>query len=249
MVLLAEMQYDERKSMVREIEKTAKDGKARQKLKNDDLEKAFLQSVKQIKDYVPEGRNLIEDLDLSNFKLTLENEQAKKDTELDDLLKEIKSVGDAEKYVDYYAQGMYEEAKKQYLKHFDMLSCRNNLAYMLRRGEIKNVYYEGISYSVEELLQAGIMSCEPYSLVNYAIYISWNKDHYNYNIGLTFLRQYKDSGHLLEAASWWYKLRRDGEAEGYLVLMWLSDLGLGLFETKEDLEKEARKLFPNLIKY
>ena len=249
LVLLSEMQYDERKSMVREIEKTAKDGKVRLKLKNDDLEKAFLQSVEQIKDYVPEGRNLIEDLDLSNFKLTLETEQAKKDTELEDFLKEIKSVGHVEEHVDYYAQGMYEEAKKQYLKHFDVLSCRNNLAYMLRRGEIKNVYYEGISYSVEELLQAGIADCEPYSLVNYALYISWNKEHYNYNTGLTFLRQYKDSGHLLEVASWWYKLRRDGEAEGYLVLMWLSDLDLELFETKEDLEKEAQKLFSNLIKY
>lgn len=248
LVLLSDIQYDERKSLVREIEQKAKDGKLRQKLKSDDLEKAFSLSVEQIKEYVPEGRSLLEDLDLSSFKISLET--VKEKTELDDFLNEIKNATDAkEKHVDYYAQGRYEEAKNQYLKHFDALSCRNNLAYMLRREEIQSVLYEGISYSVEELLQNGIALKEPYSLINYALYISWNKDYYDYNVGLTFLIQYKDSGHLLEAASWWYKLKRDGEAEGYIVLMWLCDVDLGIFETKEELEKEAKMRFPNQIKY
>ena len=40
-----------------------------------------------------------------------------------------------------------------------------------------------------------------------------------------------------------------GELEGYLVLMWLCDLNLGIFETKEELEKKAMILFPRLIEF
>ncbi len=253
LILFSDIQYDERKTIVKEIEHSAKDIKVRQRLKNDDLEKAFLLSVKQIKEYSPEGENLIESLDLSSFSMDPEILLSKQNDEMGETRGIISDATLASTYlddnVDYYALGRYEEAKKQYLEYFDILSSRNNLAYMLRRGEIHSVIHEGISYSVEDLLKDGIAAQEPYSLINYALHIAWNKDHYNYNTGLVFLMQYRDTSPLLSAASWWYKLRREGEAEGYVVLMWLCDMDLGLSGTKEELEVAAKKKFIDLIKF
>lgn len=251
LILMSDMQYDDRTLLVKELEKQGRDIKIKHKLKNDDLDNAYFQSIAQIKEYVPEGRSLLANLDLSNFEISLEPEEEHKETTIDKFLSEqISSSQDVkEEYVDYYAQGRYEDAKIQYIKNFKMLSCRNNLAYMLRRGEITSVQYGGIDYSVEELLQEGIVAKEPYSLINYALFISWKNGRYNYNAGLTFLRQYKDSGHLLEAASWWYKLKREGELEGYVVSMWLCDLDLSLFETKEELKKQVELRFFALVKY
>ena len=136
-----------------------------------------------------------------------------------------------------------------YLQNFELLSSRNNLAYMLRRGEISSVKRDGVDYSVEELLKDGVKTREPYSLMNFALYISFENRCFKYESGLNFLKQYLEDGHLLEAASWWYKLKQNGELEGYIVLMWLCDLGLGIFESKEELKRTVDVCFPNLVKY
>ncbi|MDU5290299.1 MAG: hypothetical protein E6177_07660 [Clostridium sp.] len=250
LIIFSDMHYDERMSLVKELEKKGGVGKSRQKLKHEDLEKAYLLIIEQIKNYVPEGKEILEDLDFSNFKIELGTDSYEKEIQEDDTLSELEgATHDVEEYIDYYSLGEYEKAKNQYLKNFNLLSCRNNLAYMLRRGEVKSVIYGGNSYSVEELLQEGIAANEPYSIINYTLYISWGKDHYDYDKGKKYLMCKKDTVHLLDAAGWWYNLKQKGELEGYLVLMWLCDLNLGIFETKEELEKKAKMLFPRLIEF
>lgn len=56
------------------------------------------------------------------------------------------------------------------MKAWGNTGAMNNLAYMLRRGEIGSVAYKGIEYSVPELLKAGVEAGEGFSLVNMALY-------------------------------------------------------------------------------
>lgn len=199
--------------------------------------------------YRPEGQQILKELELSNFNMSL-NIEDDENFSIEDLLGDFSmpNLPDEEEYVDYYAEGRYEDAKQRYLRSFQLLSSRNNLAYMLRRGEISTVVYDGVTYSVETLLQPGIEEKEPYSLVNYALYISYDNGQYDYNKGFQFLLKYKETGHLLDAASWWFGLKQDEELEGYIVCMWLAELDLNIFETKEDIEKQMNMIFPESIK-
>lgn len=249
LILLLEMGYDERNKLIREIEKQASDYKVKQRLRSDDLEGVYEQGISQMKLYKPEGQQILKELDLSNFNISLSMEDDE-DFSIDDLLEDfsVSNISGEEEYVDYYAEGKYEEAKQRYLRSFQLLSSRNNLAYMLRRGEITSVTFEGVTYSVDTLLQPGVEEKEPYSLVNYALYISYDCGQYDYVKGLQFLMKYKETGHLLEAASWWFGLKQKGELEGYIVCMWLAELDLNIFETKEELEKQVSMIFPGSIK-
>ena len=150
-------------------------------------------------------------------------------------------------YVDYYSQGDYLKAKKQYLMTFENLASRNNLAYMLRRGEIDEVTYNGITYDVAKLLQQGIQENEPYSIMNYALFISFEKGIYLYNSGLAFLEKHKGDCNLLSVTSWWLKLKRQDELEGYMVISWLCDLGLYDFEISAKLKERMQLLFKGKI--
>ena len=249
LIMLSEIGYDERNKLICEIEKKASDYKVKQRLRNDDLEGVYEQSISQMKLYKPEGQQILKELELSSFNMNL-NVEDDVDFSIEDLLGNfsMKDLSDEEEYVDYYAEGRYEDAKQRYLSSFQLLSSRNNLAYMLRRGEISSVVYEGVTYSVEMLLQPGIEEKEPYSLVNYALYISYDNGQYDYSKGLQILLKYKETGHLLDAASWWFGLKQDEELEGYIVCMWLAELDLNIFETKEDIEKQLNMIFPESIK-
>lgn len=251
LVLIGEKSYNERLQIIDEIEGKTKDKSARQKLAYDDHEETFKQSLTQLKYYMPEGKQLIDHLDLSEFTVCLHPDNL---GEMDDagILNELlqRSGKDGQdEYVDYYAIGEYEKAKHQFMGNLQSLSNRNNLAYMLRRNEIKSVELKGTTYSVEDLLKEGIEAKEPFSLMNYALYISQVNGTYIYDDGLQFLRHYQDSSKLLETFIWWNQLKQSGELEGYLVLMWLCDLNLGIFDTKEELEKMANILYPDAIEY
>ena len=54
---------------------------------------------------------------------------------------------------------------------------------MLRRGEIKDLEYGGKRLTVKELLEKGLLSQDPTSLVNNALLISWEGDILNYHVG------------------------------------------------------------------
>ena len=254
LIMISDIEYDERIALIKIIEKQGKDFKTKSKLRGEDLEQAYLYGMEQLKDYFPEGKSILEDLDFSKFAIRMdyknEEEEAPNDGfSLEELFKNIETSDSEDGHEDFYAQKKFEKAKEQYLSSFELLSCKNNLAYMLRRGEITSVEYEGVPYDVTSLLQDGIQAKEPYSLMNYALYISWKEDHYNYNIGLTFLKQYVESAHLLSVAGWWYGLKNKCEAEGFLVSMWLCDLDLSIFDKKCELRKEVDSLFPGLIEY
>lgn len=182
--------------------------------RSDDLEGIYEQSISQMKLYKPEGQQILRELELSNFNMSL-NIEEDMDFSIEDPLEDfsVSNLSGEGEYVDYYAEGRYEEAKQRYLRSFQLLSSRNNLAYMLRRGEISTVVYDGVTYSVETLLQSGIEEKEPYSLVNYALYISYDSRQYDYSKGLQFLLKYKETGHLLDAASWWFGLKQNEELE------------------------------------
>lgn len=249
LIMLSEIGYDERNKLICEIEKKASDYKVKQRLRSDDLEGIYEQSISQMKLYKPEGQQILRELELSNFNMSL-NIEEDMDFSIEDPLEDfsVSNLSGEGEYVDYYAEGRYEEAKQRYLRSFQLLSSRNNLAYMLRRGEISTVVYDGVTYSVETLLQSGIEEKEPYSLVNYALYISYDSRQYDYSKGLQFLLKYKETGHLLDAASWWFGLKQNEELEGYIVCMWLAELDLNIFETKEDIEKQMNMIFPGSIK-
>ena len=249
LIMLSEIGYDERNKLICEIEKKASDYKVKQRLRSDDLEGIYDQSISQMKLYKPEGQQILRELELSNFNMSL-NIEEDMDFSIEDLLEDfsVPNLSGEGEYVDYYAEGRYEEAKQRYLRSFQLLSSRNNLAYMLRRGEISTVVYDGVTYSVETLLHPGIEEKEPYSLVNYALYISYDSGQYDYSKGLQFLLKYKETGHLLDAASWWFGLKQNEELEGYIVCMWLAELDLNIFETKEDIEKQMNMIFPGSIK-
>lgn len=154
---------------------------------------------------------------------------------------------DNSKFADYYAQGDYLKAKEQYLMTFENLASRNNLAYMLRRGEIDEVAYNGITYDVTKLLQQGIQENEPYSIMNYALFISFKNGAYLYDSGLAFLEKHKGGCNLLPVAGWWLKLKRQDELEGYIVISWLCDLGLYDFETSAKLKEGMQSQFKGKV--
>lgn len=249
MILMSDLNYDERLVFIKEIEKQAASVKTKRKLKNNDVEKTYDLCMNQIKRFMPEGQSILEGLDLSTFNINLEPSPLPDAKTNETGERKNENAFESARYIDYYAEGKYEEAKKMYLQNFELLSSRNNLAYMLRRGEISSVKRDGVDYSVEELLKDGVKTREPYSLMNFALYISFENRCFKYESGLNFLKQYLEDGHLLEAASWWYKLKQNGELEGYIVLMWLCDLGLGIFESKEELKRTVDVCFPNLVKY
>lgn len=247
MILVSDLNYDERSVYIKEIEKQASSVKTKRKLKNDDVEKTYDLCMNQIKKFMPEGQSILDGLDLSTFDINLEPSPLPDLKTNETRERKNENAFESERYIDYYAEGKYEEAKRIYLQNFEMLSSRNNLAYMLRRGEISSVSRDGKNYSVEELLEDGVKAYEPYSLMNFALFISSENGCFKYESGLDFLKQFVEDGHLLEAASWWYKLKQNGELEGYVVLMWLCDLGLGIFESKEELKRTVDVCFPNHV--
>ena len=249
LILTSDLTYEERAVFIKGLEKEVSSAKIKRKLKNNDMEKTYNLCMNQIKGFMPEGQMILEGLDLSGFSLNLDNSPVPDVKMVDSKKNNDVNSFDEERYIDYYAEGNYEEAKKSYMRSFELLSSRNNLAYMLRRGEIASVKKDGVDYSVEELLKEGVKALEPYSLINFALYTSFADGCFRYEIGLAFLKQYKTEARLLEAASWWYKLKQNGELEGYVVLMWLCDMGLGIFETKEELKKVVDEHFPNLVEY
>ena len=244
LILLSDINYDERMEIIKELEKQSKRETVKQNLKNDDLQELYNHIINQIKQYNPEGQELLDELDFENFRLSIE--ESIEEIQTKETLR-IKFNPATVQY--YYSEGRYEDAKKQYLLSFSTLESRNNLAYMLRRGEIESVHYGGIDYSVEMLLQDGIDAKEPYSIINYALHISCVNGHYDYKKGLYYLMPFADKSNLLDVAIWWHSLKQKGDLEGYVVCMWLCDLGLDHSESIVNLKEQVEKTYSDLIEF
>lgn len=130
----------------------------------------------------------------------------------------------------HYEMSEFEKAKDAFLVAYkkENTTVSNNLAYMLRRGEIDKVIIDKKSYSVEELLQEGVLANEPFSITNYALQKAKENDGINYEVGLSIVSALgKLPKHLLNGVySWWSDLAQKGENEGYIVLAWLIEMGV-----------------------
>ena len=247
--LTSDLTYEEQAFFIREIVRQASSANIRRILKSNNMEKTYSLCMNQIKGFMPEGQMISEGLDLSAISLNPDNLSVADAKMTGPKKSNDVSIQKGKRLIDFYEEGKYEEAKKLYLRSFELLSSRNNLAYMLRRGEIASVEKDGVDYSVEELLKEGVRTLEPYSLINFALYTSFADGCFRYETGLAFLKQYKTEARLSKAADWWYKLKQNGELEGYVVLMWLCDMGLETICTKEELKKAVDEHFPNLVEY
>lgn len=119
-----------------------------------------------------------------------------------------------------YQQKNYELAELIFID----ADAKNNLAYLIRRGEVK----DSSKYSVKdvaELLKEGVHNKEPFSMVNmsllWALRIggdeAWNlADNIMSNI---------PNDNLALVNDWWLKVGKAGDNEGYLVHYWLLKYG------------------------
>lgn len=113
----------------------------------------------------------------------------------------------------------------------------NNLAYLLRRKEIKKISISNDTYpqiSPELLLISGVKELDEFSIINYALTISGVRINHcgDYETGLTFLKSirsfiYCEVSFWKPVVDWWFKLAIDrNEFEGLVVLTWLYMLRL-----------------------
>lgn len=130
----------------------------------------------------------------------------------------------------YYSIKEYNSAKAAFILAYrkGTTAVKNNLAYMLRRGEINEVRIEGKTYSVSELLAEGVSENEPFSVVNYALNESKCKTSYDYEYGMSIIKRIVGAtqSQIYSVYSWWDELAKSGDHEGYIVLAWLVELGL-----------------------
>lgn len=117
---------------------------------------------------------------------------------------------------------------------FPRISLQNNIAYLMRRGELRGARVEGSkNYPIgaRELLEEGVEENEGFSLTNYALSLSgFSKDNGgSYDSGLAFLQVHFSiyDKSLPDIKKWWWRLAKEkGELEGAVVLMWLYELKL-----------------------
>lgn len=122
--------------------------------------------------------------------------------------------------------------------HFESISTKNNMAYLLRRGDIKNIVKieenDAVEVNPKELLKEGVQDNEPFSLINYAltltVYDATLSKNSIYN-GLDFLiNQVKDKDKFQVewqgVLNWWTHILIDiDNVEGMIVLYWLYRIG------------------------
>lgn len=125
-----------------------------------------------------------------------------------------------------YENGDFENAKNHFIEakrlkpHDEAGDCDNNLGYMLRRKEIKELIIDGILYDVPDILQAGVNEKKPFFLINMALYSSMMDPYVDMSRGGYYIRQI-ECYHVSRIQEWWEMLARKGELEGYMVLYWL----------------------------
>ncbi len=125
-----------------------------------------------------------------------------------------------------YESKHFEKAKDDFVFAItEGLDAETNLGYMLRRKEIKSVFIANHDYSVEELLEKGINHLNPTALMNHALLLSYKDGKYDYEVGKKYLSQFLGKSDLSSTFLWWNSQAKCGDQEGYIVLLWLLDLG------------------------
>lgn len=151
--------------------------------------------------------------------------------------------------VDYYEQGRFPAAEKVFsvLAQQGDRTARNNLAYMIRRGETSPD--NRAATTALRLLQPGLRERHAYAMVNMALLLverlGAEKD---WLLGDKLIAMLKDCTEPLPVY-WWEKLGRKGETEGYLVHLWFLRHGLipkSRLGTYDQLLEKVRKTYPDI---
>lgn len=121
----------------------------------------------------------------------------------------------------------YECAYEHFVKALELRNnkmkecdCENNLGYMLRRREIKEIVINGIQYEVPEILSKGVKRKKGFFLMNMALYESMVGKTIDMHRGEIYVKQI-DVEEAETLKDWWEKLALQEELEGYMVLYWL----------------------------
>ncbi|WP_320956838.1 NACHT domain-containing protein [Enterocloster asparagiformis] len=141
------------------------------------------------------------------------------------LRRQVYALGDLlSQGIEAYQAGEIKKARDTFMKAWGNTGAMNNLAYMLRRGEIGSVAYKGIEYSVPELLKAGVEAGEGFSLVNMALYECTEKGDFSFAAARAYIGRI-DPDEVKGIFYWWIHAALKKEREGFLVLSWLMETG------------------------
>ena len=100
------------------------------------------------------------------------------------------------------------------------VSASNNLAYIIRRGEVENKSKYS-SRDISDLLKAGVQAKDTFSLINMALLWALKVgDSDSWELADKII-QLISTDELVPALDWWLDLARRGDVEGYLVHLWI----------------------------
>ncbi len=124
----------------------------------------------------------------------------------------------------YYEKGDMEKACQEFVKawseDYNDTTARNNLAYMLRRHEVREVVFGDRSYTVEELLEPGLLVSESFSLVNMALYLILSQKPADWSrADAYFSKVSKSQGYFIR--NWWESNVLFNDVEGDIVMLLL----------------------------
>ena len=115
-----------------------------------------------------------------------------------------------------YEKGFFELAELAFCE----ADAKNNLAYMIRRKEVKD-FLKYSNKNIAELLQEGVHQKEPFSMINMSLL-------WAINIGTEDAWKLADDimsnipkDNIMSALRWWYDVAKKGDVEGYLVHYWM----------------------------
>lgn len=150
-----------------------------------------------------------------------------------------------------YQQKNYQLAELIFT-HTDAKEAQNNLAYMIRRGEVKepSEYNKRI---IAETLKEGVHEQEPFYMINMSLF-------WALNIGGEVAWKLADSimstipnKDIHSEVEWWLNVGQTGDVEGYLVHYWLlkyDKISSSPLGTKKDIRKyisQSIKKMPDYI--
>lgn len=101
------------------------------------------------------------------------------------------------------------------------IGSKNNMIYMLRRGEVFDTTNE-----IEHLFEEIDEWRDPTLCINRALYLLSYGNEHSLNEADLLIASLSDSDDVNDAISWWDGLYQDGEVEGIIVLNWLYRHGL-----------------------
>lgn len=131
--------------------------------------------------------------------------------------------------IEEYKENRYDNAKNAFIFAFmeriQLNTAKTFLAFMLRRNELDSVVIDGVEYGVKDLLDYGIDILSPITIMNRALLFSYVDNMFDYKVGIAYLKNFLEKTKLFDAFSWWSYLAKRGDLEGYVVLLWLLDLG------------------------